>query len=143
MVMPSTQPRCGSPVTGAACCPDCRTQDGTGIPSPPSPRAAGTRTLLLGTLGWPAATPLTESGSSPTLCLRGGGAMCPGRVQPGYFSWEEASPATAPSPAQNCSPPLPTQLLLPSVCHMIPSKIACHCKYLYCYHLHFQLGVCH
>ena len=107
MVTPAPQRRCGSPVTGAASCPDCQHQDGTGIHNPPTPRAAA------GTQG-PAASPLMESGSSPTLCLRSGLAMCPGRVQPGYSSWEEGAPA----PAQNCSPPPPTPQHLASVCHI-------------------------
>ena len=137
--MASIQPRCGSLVTGAAFCPDCQHQDGHSIPSPPSPRAAGTRTLLLGTLGWPAASPLMESGSSPTLCLRGGWAMCPGRVQPGYSSWEEGAPA----PAQNCSPPPPTPQHLISVCHIRPCNncVDSHCKYSSCY-IFISSGAC-
>ena len=110
-MMAPTQRRCGSPVTGAAPCPDCHHQDGSGIHSPPSPRAVG---LVLG----PAASPLMESGSSPTLCLCRGGSMCPGRFQQGYFSWEEPAPA----PLQSCSPPPPTPQQLTSVCHMIPSN---------------------
>ena len=125
------QLRCGSPVTGGACSPCSHIQDGTSIPSPPTPRAAATR------LG-PAASPLMESGSSPTLCLRNDGTMCPGRVQPGYSSWDLA-------PAQSYSPPPPTPQHLTSVCHMIPGNncVASHCEYLYCYHLHFQLCLCH
>ena len=115
MVTPAPQRRCGFPVTGAACCPDCQHQDGPCIPSPPTPHAAA------GTFGRlrlvPAASPLMESGSSPTLCMRGGTVMCPGRVQPGYFSWEEGRPPAA-EPAQSCSPPPTTPQQLTSVCHM-------------------------
>ena len=140
MVMASTQRRCGSPVTGAASCPGCQHQDGGIKPSPPTPRAAA-RTL------WPAASPLMESGSSPTLCLSGVTTMCPGRVQPGYSSWEESclAPVQTPAPLQNCSPPLPTPQQLASVCHMKPSNdcVASHCKCLYCYHLHLQPCLCH
>ena len=134
MMMASTQRRCGSPVTGAASCPDCQHQDGRGIHSHHTPRAAA------GTFGRlrlrPAASALMESGSSPTLCLWSGWAMCPGRVQPGYSSWE----ATAPAPPQSCSPPPPTPQLLASVCHMRPGNncAVCLCKYLFCYYLHFQ-----
>ena len=134
MVMPSTQPRCGFLVTGAACCPGSQHQDGSGIHSPPSLLAVG---LVLR----PAASASMESGSSPTLCLRSGWNMCPGRVQQGYFSWgEEATPA-----AQSFSPPPPTLLLLTSVCHIGPCNncVASHCKYLYCYHLHIQRCLCH
>ena len=130
MVMPRIQRRCGSPVTGAAPCPDCRHQDGGSIPSHHTPRAeAGTLTRQC----WPAATPLMESGSSPTLCLGIGTGMCPGRVQPGYSSWEEEA---APAPPQSCSPPPPTPQHLASVCLMIHGNtcIASHCKYSYCYH---------
>ena len=136
MVMATTQRRCGSPVTGAASCPDCQHQDGGGIPSPPSPRAAA------GTLR-PAASPSMESGSSPTLCLWSAGGMCPGRVQPGYSSWEAGTPAAG--PPQSCSPPPPTPQQLTSVCHMIPGNncVASHCEYSHCYHLHFQLCLCH
>ena len=134
MVMATTQPRCGSPVTGAASCPGCRHQDYTGTPSPPTARAGAT--ILR-----PAASPLMESGSSPTLCLRSGGTMCPGRVQPGYSSWEEGAPA----PPQSCSPPPPTPQHPTSVCHIALGNncVASHCKYSYCYHLHFQPCVCH
>ena len=57
--------------------------------------------------------------------------MCPGRVQPGYSSWEEGAPA----PAQNCSPPPPTPQHLISVCHIRPCNncVDSHCKYLSCY----------
>ena len=136
MVIPAPLPRCGSLVTGAASCPGCRHQDGTGIRRHHTPRVAA-RTLGLGT----AATPLMESGSSPTLCLSSGGTMCPGRVQPGYFSWEAGTPA----PPQSCSPPPPTPQHPTSVCHMIPSNtcVASHCEYLYCDHLHFQQRLCH
>ena len=143
MVMAPTQPRCGSPVTGGASCPDCQHQDGGIIHRHHSPRVAGQLGLgwpgQLG-LGWPAASALMESGSSPTLCLRSGTGMCPGRVQPGHFSWEETTP-----PAQSCSPPPPTPQHLTSVCLIVPSNncVASHCKYLYCYHLHFQLCMCH
>ena len=112
MVMASTQPRCGSPVTGAACCPDCQHQDGGIIPSPPSPRVAAW-TLRQG----PAASPLMESGSSPTLCLSRGGTMSHGSHLPGYFSWEEGGPTTL---VQNCSPPPRTLQLLTSVCRIGP-----------------------
>ena len=119
MVKATKQPRCGSPVAGAVCCPSCPHQDGGGIPSPPSPRA-GARTLSLA----PAAThSQQESGSSPTLCLRGGGALCPGRVQPGYSSWEETAP-----PPQSCSPTPPTPRQLTSVYHMIPCNNCVDCR---------------
>ena len=137
MIMrPLTQRRCGSPVTEAACCPGSRTQDGPAIPNPPSLLAEA------GRLG-PAATPLMESGGSPTLCLRSGLAMCPGRVQLGYSSWEVGTPAL--TTIQSCSPPPLTLLLLASVCHIRHCNdcVASHCKYLYCYHLHIQLGLCH
>ena len=120
MVIASAQPRCGSPVTGAGCCPGSRHQDGHLIPNHPTLRVArvwSTRTLRL------AATPLMENGSSPTLCLRSGLAMCPGRVQLGYSSWEET---TGGPPALrshlSCSPPPTTPQLLASVCHIRPSN---------------------
>ena len=112
MMMPSTQPRCGSPVTGAALCPDCRIQDGGGTHSPPTPRVAAT---ILGP--GPTASPLMESGSSPTLCLSRGGSMLLGSLLPGYFSWEEGGPTTL---VQNCSPPPRTLQLLTSVCRIGP-----------------------
>ena len=134
MMTPAPQPRCGSLVTGAASCPGCQHQDGGNIPSHHTPRVAA------GTLHT-AASALMESGSSPTLCLRSGTVMCPGRVQPGHSSWEASTPA----PPQSCSPATPTPQHQASVCHMRPSNncVASHCKYLYCYHLHFQLCMCH
>ena len=56
--------------------------------------------------------------------------MCPGRVQPGYFSWEDAA-TTAPGPPQSCSPQPPTPQLQASVCHIGPGNncVASHCKY--------------
>ena len=110
MMTPSTQPRCGFPVTRAACCPGCQHQDGSIIHSPPSLLAVG---LVLG----PAASPLMESGSSPTLCLSRGGSMLLGSLLPGYFSWGEGGPTTL---VQNCSPPPRTLQLLTSVCLIGP-----------------------
>ena len=111
MVMAPTQPRCGFPVTRAACCPGCQHQDGRDIHNPPSPRAA-VKTLL-----GPTASHLMESGSSPTLCLSRGGSMSHGSLLPGSFSWEEGGPTTL---VQNCSPPPRTPQLLTSLCHIGP-----------------------
>ena len=111
MVMASTQPRCGSVVTKAASCPGSRQQDGGLIHNHHSPLAEAW------TLG-PTASPLMESGSSPTLCLRSGSGMRPGRVQLGYSSWEAGL-----APAQSCFQPAMTLLLKASVCHMIPGNI--------------------
>ena len=111
MVMAPSQPRCGFPVTGAASCPGCQHQDGRDIHNPRSPRAA-VKTLL-----GPAASPLMESGSSPTLCLSRGGSMLLGSLLPGYFSWEEVGPTTL---VQNCSPPPRTLQLLTSLCRIEP-----------------------
>ena len=138
MMTPAPPPRCGSLVGGAVSCPGCHHQDGTLIHNPLSLLAAAAGRLMgLGT----AVIPSMESGSSPTLCLKGGPDMCLGRVLPGYSSWE----ATTPAPPQSCSPPPPTPQHLTSVCHIRPSNncVASHCKYLYCYHLHFQPCVCH
>ena len=65
--------------------------------------------------------------------------MCPGRVQPGYSSWEEGAPA----PAQNCSPSPTTPQHLISVCHIRPCNncVDSHCKYLSCYIFIFS-GAC-
>ena len=111
MMIPSTQPRCGFPVTRAACCPGSQHQDGRDIHNPPSPHAAVKTLLGL------AASPLMESGSSPTLCLSRGGSMLLGSLLPGYFSWEEGGPTTL---VQNCSPPPRTLQLLTSLCLIGP-----------------------
>ena len=112
MEMATTHPRCGSLVTGAACCQESRHQDGRIIHNHPTLLAADI--LSLGLLGCPAAWPLVESGSNPTLCLSGGGAMCPGRVLPGHSSWEVSPPggchlSFSPPPT---SPPLPALIYL-------------------------------
>ena len=79
LMTPAPRPRYGFLVTGAVCCPASQTQVGDIIHNHPTLHAA-VRMVLLGQ----PASPLMESGSSPTLCLWGGPAMCPGRVQPGY-----------------------------------------------------------
>ena len=138
MKTPAPQPRCGYPVVRAACCPGSPLQGGTGTHNPLLQHVAVRR------LG-PAASPSMESGSSPTLCLRSGTGMCPGRVQPGYSSWEEVAQAALIATPQNFSPTPPTLLLQASVCHILPRNncVAGHCKYLYCYHLNFQPCLCH
>ena len=87
MVMVLTQLRCGYRVTGAAGCPISQTMDGGRIHRHLSPHAAGTREGPWSKLEGLAATPSMESGSNPTLCLRSGTTMYPGRVLPGYSSW--------------------------------------------------------
>ena len=119
MVMVSTQPRCGSPETRAACCPGSQHQDGSSIHNHHSRRAGAT------IIGKPASHSM-ESGSSPALWLAMGGlTMCPGRVLPGHFSWEAGT-----ARIQYCSPPQPTHQLLDSLLDCgCNNCVTCHFKY--------------
>ena len=106
LIMMGSHLRYGCLVNRAACCqvslPSLDTKDGTGTHNPPTPCVAAA------SLQVPPATPSVESGRSPTLWIWGDLSICPGRVLPGHFSWEDSALALV----QSCSLTHPTPPLL-------------------------------